>query len=71
MQSFLLGMMSVFSFGRSRLVPPDEIDLEADLKSLNQFECDTDAIRHDFRKVGCDIQKAIKKYSGTKITHET
>jgi len=70
MQSFLLGMMSVFSFGRTSLAPHDDIDIDADLKSLNPFESDADAIRHDFRKVGYDIRKAMEKYAGTERTHE-
>ena len=63
-------MLSVFSFNRVRLAPSDDIDIEADLKSINHFDSDAEAIRHDFEKMGLDIRKAIKKYSGTKITRE-
>ena len=70
-KSFLLGMMSVFSFGRVRLRASDTDfwnEIDADIQDINPFPSDTDAMRHDFEKVGGDIRKAIIKYEQQKTS---
>ena len=70
---FLLGMMSVFSFGRVRLYVSNNNfwdEIETDFQDINPFLSDTDAMRCDFEKVGSGIQKAIIKYEQQKTPTE-
>ena len=77
-RSFLLGVLSVFSFDWVRLFDSDkiddeivdkvdEIDVEAMFKEIYPFADEKEAIASDWKNVGNSIQKAIEKYEAKRV----